>query len=295
MPPEDLETVYTTLIRPVLEYANVVYVGCNTKQNNTLEAVQRRAARILRQQYSNNPLLHPPGQTGNCSKNSTQANAACQPHFAFFDALRQTPEHTAVPEKWKPHLPDWSPKIERTGGIPWRIWLPDPQRPAINSSARNGTCSRKCIKPLRFPPRLPSLPTYPTLVQITKIQRKRRGKRYLDDTNMGEFLALQLVVVPAGRPRTASGTSPGGARCQVRLALRIGQPPCPLSAVSRRYGGAKPRQAAKNSDIFATPNSKTYTNSQTYPSTQTRETGANAIFVFPHKTSALGMYIPTRR
>ncbi|KAI8516783.1 hypothetical protein Bbelb_053640 [Branchiostoma belcheri] len=26
---------------------------------------------------------------------------------------------------------DWSPKIERTGGIPWRIWLPDPQRPAI--------------------------------------------------------------------------------------------------------------------------------------------------------------------
>ncbi|KAI8517030.1 hypothetical protein Bbelb_056110 [Branchiostoma belcheri] len=47
MPPEDLETVYTTLIRPVLEYANVVYVGCNTKQNNTLEAVQRRAARII--------------------------------------------------------------------------------------------------------------------------------------------------------------------------------------------------------------------------------------------------------
>ncbi|KAI8496309.1 hypothetical protein Bbelb_261500, partial [Branchiostoma belcheri] len=51
-----------------------------------------------------------------------------------------------------------------------------------------------------------------------KIQRKRRGKRYLDDTNMGEFLALQLVVVPAGRPRTASGTSPGGARCQYSLA-----------------------------------------------------------------------------
>ncbi|KAI8510003.1 hypothetical protein Bbelb_124310 [Branchiostoma belcheri] len=46
MPPEDLETVYMTLIRPVLEYANVVYVGCYTKQNNTLEAVQRRAARI---------------------------------------------------------------------------------------------------------------------------------------------------------------------------------------------------------------------------------------------------------
>ncbi|KAI8515290.1 hypothetical protein Bbelb_061030 [Branchiostoma belcheri] len=43
------------------------------------------------------------------------------------------------------------------------------------------------------------------------------------------------------------------------------------------------------------PNSKTYTKSQTYPSTQTLETAANAIFVFPHKTSALGIYIPTRR
>ncbi|KAI8495880.1 hypothetical protein Bbelb_262960 [Branchiostoma belcheri] len=43
------------------------------------------------------------------------------------------------------------------------------------------------------------------------------------------------------------------------------------------------------------PNSKTYTKSQTYPSTQTRETAANAIFVFPYKTSALGIYIPTRR
>ncbi|KAI8502526.1 hypothetical protein Bbelb_201140 [Branchiostoma belcheri] len=51
VPPEYLVTVYTTLIRPVLEYANVVYVDCNTKQNNTLEAVQRRAARII---YGNN-------------------------------------------------------------------------------------------------------------------------------------------------------------------------------------------------------------------------------------------------
>ncbi|KAI8488131.1 hypothetical protein Bbelb_342490 [Branchiostoma belcheri] len=56
MPPEDLETVYTTLIRPVLEYANVVYVGCNTKQNNTLEAVQRRAARII---YGNSTQTTP--------------------------------------------------------------------------------------------------------------------------------------------------------------------------------------------------------------------------------------------
>ncbi|KAI8478597.1 hypothetical protein Bbelb_436710 [Branchiostoma belcheri] len=52
--------------------------------------------------------------------------------------------------------------------------------------------------------------------------------------------------------------------------------------------------AARPSATSDNPNSKTYTKSQTYPSTQTRETGANAIFVFPHKTSALGIYIPTR-
>ncbi|KAI8490958.1 hypothetical protein Bbelb_313770 [Branchiostoma belcheri] len=53
--------------------------------------------------------------------------------------------------------------------------------------------------------------------------------------------------------------------------------------------------AARPSATSDNPNSKTYTKSQTYPSTQTRETAANAIFVFPHKTSALGIYIPTRR
>ncbi|XP_035663512.1 uncharacterized protein LOC118407196 [Branchiostoma floridae] len=47
MPAEDLTTVYTTLIRPVLEYANVVYVGCTISQSNTLEAVQKRAMRII--------------------------------------------------------------------------------------------------------------------------------------------------------------------------------------------------------------------------------------------------------
>ncbi|CAH1251249.1 MFHAS1 [Branchiostoma lanceolatum] len=47
MPPDDLTTVYTTLIRPVVEYANVVYVGCTNSQSNALEAVQRRAVKII--------------------------------------------------------------------------------------------------------------------------------------------------------------------------------------------------------------------------------------------------------
>ncbi|KAI8502374.1 hypothetical protein Bbelb_199620 [Branchiostoma belcheri] len=37
------------------------------------------------------------------------------------------------------------------------------------------------------------------------------------------------------------------------------------------------------------PDSKTYTKSQTYPSTQTRETAANVKGIFPHKTSAHGI------
>ncbi|CAH1233292.1 Hypp671 [Branchiostoma lanceolatum] len=47
MPPDDLTTVYTTLIRSVLEYANVMYVGCNKTQSKTLESVQKRASRII--------------------------------------------------------------------------------------------------------------------------------------------------------------------------------------------------------------------------------------------------------
>ncbi|CAH1233572.1 Hypp796 [Branchiostoma lanceolatum] len=52
MPPEDLLTVYTTLVRPVLEYAHVLYVGCTVSQRNTLEAVQRRALRIINRNSS---------------------------------------------------------------------------------------------------------------------------------------------------------------------------------------------------------------------------------------------------
>ncbi|KAI8499835.1 hypothetical protein Bbelb_221520 [Branchiostoma belcheri] len=61
MPPEDVETVYTTLIRPVLEYANVVTDG----------KLQQKLC------------------SSKCGMSTT---------------LRQTPEHTAVPEKWKPLL-----------------------------------------------------------------------------------------------------------------------------------------------------------------------------------------------
>ncbi|KAI8502534.1 hypothetical protein Bbelb_201220 [Branchiostoma belcheri] len=52
MPADDLTAVYTTLIRPVLEYANVVYVGCTNSQAKTLEALQGRAVRIINRNRS---------------------------------------------------------------------------------------------------------------------------------------------------------------------------------------------------------------------------------------------------
>ena len=58
MPPEDLVTVYTTLVRPVLEYANVVYVGCTESQRKTLEAVQKRAMKIVNRN-NNSPTSVP--------------------------------------------------------------------------------------------------------------------------------------------------------------------------------------------------------------------------------------------
>lgn len=47
LPCEDLVTIYTTLIRPCLEYGGVILVGCNKKQTAQLERVQRRAIRII--------------------------------------------------------------------------------------------------------------------------------------------------------------------------------------------------------------------------------------------------------
>ncbi|XP_035676231.1 uncharacterized protein LOC118415630 [Branchiostoma floridae] len=59
MPPKDLLTVYTTLVRPVLEYAHVVFVGCTESQRNTLERVQKRALRIIYGHSSNPASLAP--------------------------------------------------------------------------------------------------------------------------------------------------------------------------------------------------------------------------------------------
>ena len=53
LPPEDLVSIYTTLIRPCLEYSSVLMVGCNKKQQAELERVQRRACKIITRRAGN--------------------------------------------------------------------------------------------------------------------------------------------------------------------------------------------------------------------------------------------------
>ena len=48
--------IYTSFIRQIFDYCHCAWAGCNRTDNNTLERLQRRAARVTRQ--SN--LLHLP-------------------------------------------------------------------------------------------------------------------------------------------------------------------------------------------------------------------------------------------
>lgn len=47
LPQQDLLTVYTTLVRPCLEYGSVLLVGCNKSQAAQLERVQKRPLKII--------------------------------------------------------------------------------------------------------------------------------------------------------------------------------------------------------------------------------------------------------
>ena len=53
LPADDLVTIYTTLIRPCLEYSSVLLVGCSKKQQAELERVQTRACKIIRRRAGN--------------------------------------------------------------------------------------------------------------------------------------------------------------------------------------------------------------------------------------------------
>ena len=53
LPADDLITIYTTLIRPCLEYSSVLLVGCSKKQQAELERVQTRAWNIIRRRAGN--------------------------------------------------------------------------------------------------------------------------------------------------------------------------------------------------------------------------------------------------
>ena len=53
LPADDLVSIYTTLIRPCLEYSSVLLVGCSKKQQAELERVQKRACKIIRWRAGN--------------------------------------------------------------------------------------------------------------------------------------------------------------------------------------------------------------------------------------------------
>jgi hypothetical protein len=51
IPRPALEKIYLTMIRPVLEYGNILYDNCTNQQSNKIEALQRRAALICSGAY----------------------------------------------------------------------------------------------------------------------------------------------------------------------------------------------------------------------------------------------------
>ncbi|KAL7371511.1 hypothetical protein ABVT39_000119 [Epinephelus coioides] len=53
LPADDLVTIYTTLIRPCLEYSSVLLVGCTKKQQADLERVQTHACKIITRNWLN--------------------------------------------------------------------------------------------------------------------------------------------------------------------------------------------------------------------------------------------------
>ena len=63
LPADDLTTIYTTLIRPCLEYSSVLFVGCSKKQQSELGRVQTRACKIIRRRAGNISKPLPPLQT----------------------------------------------------------------------------------------------------------------------------------------------------------------------------------------------------------------------------------------
>ncbi|KAI8514659.1 hypothetical protein Bbelb_072500 [Branchiostoma belcheri] len=264
MPPEDLETVYTTLIRPVLEYANVVYVGCNTKQNNTLEAVQRRAARII---YGNSTQTTPFSTLQDRRETAAKtllkqmrhvshtlhSLMPCDRHQSTRRSLRNG-NHISVPNRLEP-------KNRKDRGHPVAIL-----------AARPSATSDNVNKHLHKRPHL------------TGTKPRQAAKN-------SDIFATVSTNVAARPPRSVSSTL-----CDdCHFSLSCFHPGAVMSDVSAPVSKKEFIDNADTRPLCVKGQISGRHKSQTYPSTQTRETAANAIFVFPYNTSALGIYIPTRR
>ncbi|KAI8511946.1 Casp10p [Branchiostoma belcheri] len=298
MPPEDLETVYTTLIRPVLEYANVVYVGCNTKQNNTLEAVQRRAARII---YGNSTQTTPFSTLQDRQETAAKtllkqmrhvshtlhSLMPCDRHQSTRRSLRNG-NHISVPNRLEP-------KNRKDRG-----------HSVANLAARPSATSDNVNKHLHKRPHLTG--TKPrqaaknsdifATVSTSGGDIFGRHDGLLDLTGSGRQSALSYTSTTDAHElqNDSSSNLPSPTSLELPHLSSVPVLTGPTSgATVKTERGEHVTTGNRTRVVRLAPNSKTYTKSQTYPSTQTLETAANVIFVFPHKTSAQGMYIPTRR
>lgn len=81
LPPSDVINVYCTLIRPIVEYASVVFANLPLYLNSLIENIQKRALRIIYPNLSYSEALE---HTGLLSLNDRRKNA-CQ---KFVDGIR---------------------------------------------------------------------------------------------------------------------------------------------------------------------------------------------------------------
>ena len=89
LPVEDLVEIYNTLIRPCLEYGNVLLVGCTAKQRDSMDRVQKRAIRIITRN-TNTPVLLPDLQTRREEATIKLMKAMHQPSHSLNDILPPT-------------------------------------------------------------------------------------------------------------------------------------------------------------------------------------------------------------
>ncbi|XP_035686680.1 uncharacterized protein LOC118422919 [Branchiostoma floridae] len=101
----DLVTIYVSLVRPVLEYGNVLLVGCSKEQERAMQRVQQRALRIIsragRRDVPDLPTLQ-------SRREDAAARLEANPKFRESHTLRKTGSTFSYRATPKSHDQDWT-------------------------------------------------------------------------------------------------------------------------------------------------------------------------------------------